>query len=117
MAKINDPLAAALLDTYGRRFPAGSRLELRKADGVLAAIQLTGDPWTVDGRAIDVLGGWSGVASGDGLVDNYLLTSPDGLYEDAGTVSGPNGEGDMRMDNPTLARGQGVFVNSFRKEL
>lgn len=117
MAQINDALAGALLGAYGSVFPGGSSLELRAGKSVVATITLPEGPWAASaGRGLDLNGGWSGAASGSGLVDNYRLVSPDGAHEDTGTVSDAGGAGDMRMDNPSLRQGQSVFINSFRKE-
>ena len=118
MAQANDAVYSGLLIAYTQMFPAGSTLELRKGDEVLAEIPLPGNPWApVAGRHVDVSGQWASTAKGAGVVDNYRLVSASGMHEDAGTVSGSDGDGDMRMDNPSLARGQNVAVTSFRKEM
>lgn len=117
MAQANDALYAALLDGYAHAFPAGSTLELRAGERVLAKIPLPALPWQrASGRALDSGGVWSGSAVDAGTVDNYVLRSPDSAYEDSGRVSGIGGEGDMQMDNPVLARSQSVSITSFRKE-
>jgi hypothetical protein len=115
MADINEAVAVAMLEAYSERFPEGSTLELRAGDSVAAVVMLPANPWVIVGRALDVQGGWSGIAQADGMVDNYRLSSGD--HEDTGTVGKPDSDADMRMDNPNLAKGQGVFVNAFRKEI
>lgn len=117
MAQANDALYAALLDGYANAFPAGSTLELRAGENVLAKVPLPALAWKrASGRVLDSGGAWSGTAAGSGMVDNYVLRSPDGAYEDAGKVSMIGGDGDMQMDNPVLARNQAVSITSFRKE-
>ena len=120
MATASDAVYHAMLDTYAGLFPAGSTLELRAGTRVVATIILPAEPWGEAGspnpRCLDLRGGWVGTASyaGTVTVDNYRLSN--GEYEDTGSVSGPDGGGEMQMDNPVLAKNQIVTVSEFCKE-
>lgn len=116
MATANDAVYGALLGAYARAFPAGSVLELRAGESVIASVPLPDGPWKGAGRVLDSQGVWMGTAMGGGTVDNYVLRSADSSYTDAGSISGADGSGDMRMDNPALAKNQIVTITSFRKE-
>lgn len=115
MSKMNDMVGDAMLNAYAGIFGAGSVLELREGEEVVAQIKLPEIPWGApQDQSIDVNGGWNGTAVKDGTVDNFVLRSPLG-HVDEGSVSRDGG--DMRLDNPVLAKGQSVLINSFRKEL
>jgi hypothetical protein len=116
MAEISDSLADVMLNAYAATFGEGATLELREGETVVASLKLPPGAWKgAEGRALDVKSAWQGTAATGGQVDNYRLISATG-HEDRGTVSKPSGSGDMRIDNPNLAPGQAVSINSFRKE-
>lgn len=102
-----------ILKLYAGEMPASC--DIYDAQKCLATLYLP-DNWLVpDGEgSLNQYGAWEAKADQAGRASHYrILDSYGAACHMQGTASGPEGEGEMKLDNPDLAAGQRVAVLSF----
>lgn len=115
MITLSPALRDVLLDGYDTAFPAGSTLVLKDSAGSeMARFILPADTWLPSAAGSKKLREpLKAYALGIGRVASYELAN--GSFTETGTVTAPDGAGDMTLSETDVIPGTLITVHSFTK--